>query len=358
MGQCGAFLQFLVDTVHFGGGVGGGAPPWTPSPLRSSNTLGTPPPGPPPLAVFEPGGSAPPPFSLPMDGADGAQGGHPQPPPPPRDREQQGAAGWLRDGQGQGASPPLSDQRQQDAAGQGLGQQGAAGQGLGQQAAAGQGLGQQNAAGQGVGQQDAAGQGLGQQGAAGRSVVQAQGQPEAAALGQGCQGQGQGRGQGGPAPPLARHSPPPPPLPSWGGSTGAGARQCDSGGQGSAWGRPSGAPLAAQGCGSPFAAPRGGALEPWLHSASAVIGRGGAPNPPQPHLHLRARMGERTARGLGRVTPQRIPHRTEARVLPSHRDTLGGRGGVRALYICIQLYIDELSPANPLIPSIALASRT
>ena len=36
----------------------------------------------------------------------------------------------------------------------------------------------------------------------------------------------------------------------------------------------------------------------------------------------------------------------------------GGGGGVRALYICIQLYIHELSPANPLIPSIALASRT
>ena len=85
---------------------------------------------------------------------------------------------------------------------------------------------------------------------------------------------------------------------------------------------------------------------------------GGAPNPPQPHLHLRARMGERTARGLGRVAPQRIPHRTEAQVLPSRRDTLGGAGGVRAFYICIQLYIDELSPANPLIPSIALASRT
>ena len=216
--------------------------------------------------------------------ADGAQGG----PPPPQDREQQGAAGWLRDGQRQGASPPLSDQKQQDAAGQGLGQQGAAGQGLGQmdaarqglgqQDAAGQGLGQQNAAGQGVGQQNAAGQGLGQQGAAGQPGVQAQGQPEAAALGQGCQGQGQGRGQGGPAPPPPGTTQPPP-LPSWGGSTGAGARQCDSGGQGSAWGRPSGAPLAAQGCGSPFAAPRGGALEPWLHSASAVIGRGGRPTP-------------------------------------------------------------------------------
>ena len=32
MGQCGAFLQFLVDMVHSGRG-GGGSPPWTPSPL-------------------------------------------------------------------------------------------------------------------------------------------------------------------------------------------------------------------------------------------------------------------------------------------------------------------------------------
>ena len=47
MGQCGAFLQLLVDMVQFG--RGGGAPPWTlsppsldpspPSPLRSSNAL-------------------------------------------------------------------------------------------------------------------------------------------------------------------------------------------------------------------------------------------------------------------------------------------------------------------------------
>ena len=48
----------------------------------------------------------------------------------------------------------------------------------------------------------------------------------------------------------------------------------------------------------------------------------------------------------------------EAQVLPSRCATLGGAGGVRALYICIQLYIDELSPANLLIPSIALVSRT
>ena len=41
MGQCGAFLQFLVDMVHFG--RGGGAftlDPLPPSPLHSSNTLG------------------------------------------------------------------------------------------------------------------------------------------------------------------------------------------------------------------------------------------------------------------------------------------------------------------------------
>ena len=48
----------------------------------------------------------------------------------------------------------------------------------------------------------------------------------------------------------------------------------------------------------------------------------------------------------------------EAQVLPSRHDTLGGSGGVRALCICIQLYTDELSPTNSLIPSIALASRT
>ena len=43
--------------------------------------------------------------------------------------------------------------------------------------------------------------------------------------------------------------------------------------------RPSAAPLVAQGCGSPSAGPRGGAFEPGLHSASAVIGRGGRPTP-------------------------------------------------------------------------------
>ena len=80
--------------------------------------------------------------------------------------------------------------------------------------------------------------------------------------------------------------------------------------------------------------------------------------PRPPPSSLLTRMGERTARDLGRVAPQRIPRRMEAQVLPSRRDTLGGAGGVRALDICIQLYIDELSPANPLIPSIALASRT
>ena len=153
--------------------------------------------------------------------ADGSQGD----PPPPRER--QGAAGWLRDRQGRGASPPPSDQGQQGAAGQGLGQQGAAAlsvvQARGQPGAAVLDQGCQGAAGwprdgqgrgaspplSGQGQQGAAGRGLGQQAAAPLSVVQAQGQPEAAALGQGCQGQGQGQGQGGSAPPPARRSPPP-----------------------------------------------------------------------------------------------------------------------------------------------------
>ena len=57
--------------------------------------------------------------------------------------------------------------------------------------------------------------------------------------------------------------------------------------------------------------------------------------------------------------PKPPPPPLEAQVLLSRCDTLGGAGGgVRALYICAQLYIDELSPTNPLIPSIALASRT
>ena len=164
------------------------------------------------------------------------------------------------------------------------------------------------------GQQGAAGQGLGQQGAASLSVVQARGKPGAAVLDQGCQGaagwprDGQGRGAS-PSPQrsgaarccragsgaarccasfcgagtgAARGcfpgsgvsgtgpgsgtrwfcSPPgaaqPPPLPPWAGRAGAGARQCDTGGQGSAWGGPSGAPRATQECGSPSAAPQGG----------------------------------------------------------------------------------------------------
>ena len=80
-------------------------------------------------------------------------------------------------------------------------------------------------------------------------------------------------------PPSPRHdaAPPPPFVGGQHGRRSAAVRLW--GGQGSAWGSPSGAPLAAQGCGSPFAAPRGGALEPWLHSASAVIGRGGRPTP-------------------------------------------------------------------------------
>ena len=64
----------------------------------------------------------------------------------------------------------------------------------------------------------------------------------------------------------------------------------------------------------------------WASLGKCSHRQGGAPNPPQPHLHLQARMGERT--GLGRVAPQRIPHRTEAQVLPSRRDMQGGgRGG-------------------------------
>ena len=78
---------------------------------------------------------------------------------------------------------------------------------------------------------------------------------------------------------------------------------------------------------------------PWASLGKCSHREGGAPNPPQPHLHLRARMGERTARDLGRVALLRIPHRTEAQVLPSRRDTLGGGGGGKGLiYLYTAVY--------------------
>ena len=40
MGQCGAFLQFLVDMVHFGRGGVSPVDPLLLSPLHSSNALG------------------------------------------------------------------------------------------------------------------------------------------------------------------------------------------------------------------------------------------------------------------------------------------------------------------------------
>ena len=149
----------------------------------------------------------------------------------------------------------------------------------------------------------------------GRAVLQAQGQAEAAALDQGCQGQG-----GPPLPPVQRS---PPPLPPWAGRAGTRTQQCDKGWQGSTWGRPSAAPLAAQGRGN------------------ASLGRcsyreGGMPNPPQPHL--RARTGEHTARDLGWVAPRKIPRRMEAQVLPSRRDTLGGQGGKGLIYLYANVY--------------------
>ena len=118
---------------------------------------------------------------------------------------------------------------------------------------------------------------------------------------------------------------------------------------------------AAQGCGSPYAALRGGgggALEPGLHSASAVIGRGGRPTP-----HSRTCI---CGRGWGNTQPEiwagslligshigRRPRSFRPAAIRS-----GGRGGgVRTLYICIHPYIVELSPANHLVPSIALASK-
>ena len=60
MGQCGAFLQFLVNMVHSGRGGGGGSPPWTTSPPP----LDPLPPLPPPLKQRPGGGGSGPPIHV------------------------------------------------------------------------------------------------------------------------------------------------------------------------------------------------------------------------------------------------------------------------------------------------------
>ena len=115
--------------------------------------------------------------------------------------------------------------------------------------------------------------------------------------GPGVSGTGPGSGTGwSPSPPGAAQPPPPPP--SVGGQDRHRSAAMRHGGQGSAWGRPSAAPLAAQGCSSPSADPRGGggALEPGLHSTSAVIRRGGRPT-----LHSRTCT---CGRGWGSAQPE------------------------------------------------------
>ena len=102
----------------------------------------------------------------------------------------------------------------------------------------------------------------------------------------------------------------------------------------------------------------GGALEPGLHSASAVIRRGGGAQPPTAAPSPAGADGGAHSPRSGQGRSSEDPTWDGGpgpSVAPRYA---GGAGGVRALYICIQLYIDELSPANPLIPTIALASRT
>ena len=225
--------------------------------------------------------------------AEGTQG---ELPPPCK---QQGAAGRLRAGQDPGASPPLREQ--------------------------------------------------GQQGAAGCAVLQAQGQPEAAALGQG------GQGHGGPPLPPVRRSPPPPP--SLRGRAGQPQVRSNAtrGGRAASGADRQRRPSQHRGVAARMPARGGGLLSlgltrqvqpsghPTPHSRTCRRGRGSA----QPEIWAGSLLGGSHEGGRPRSFRRAAIHLG------------GGAGGVRALYICIQqLYIDELSPANPLIPSIALASRT
>ena len=65
MGQCGAFLQFLVDMVHSGGGGGGwtpSLPPWDPIPPLPPPLKQRPAPPPPPQPYPFKQNSDPPPI--------------------------------------------------------------------------------------------------------------------------------------------------------------------------------------------------------------------------------------------------------------------------------------------------------
>ena len=105
------------------------------------------------------------------------------------------------------------------------------------------------------GQQGAAGQDLGQQGAAGVLYCRHRGSQRLLLGVRGVRARARVRDR---VVPLSPRRGAPPPLPPWAGRAGTGAQQCDKGGQGSTWGRPSAAPLAAQGHGSLSAGPRGG----------------------------------------------------------------------------------------------------
>ena len=93
------------------------------------------------------------------------------------------------------------------------------------------------------------------------------------------------------------------------------------------------------------AAQRAGAraLRSWLQAPQQV------PRPAPPPGTVLGSRGRESPRG----SSEDEPPQARRRVLPP-----AVLGRCWALYICIQLYIDELSPANPLNPSIALASRT
>ena len=88
-----------------------------------------------------------------------------------------------------------------------------------------------------------------------------------------------------------------PSLPPWAGRAGSGTQQCGKGWQGSTWGTPSAAPLAAQGCSSPHAGPGGGGGLLSLGFTRQVQPSGGGDT--QPPTAGR----ERTARALSSEDP-------------------------------------------------------
>ena len=160
------------------------------------------------------------------------------------------------------------------------------------------------------------------------------------ASGSGVSGTGPGSGTRWFSSPL-RHGAAPPPLPPWAGRAGTGARQCGTRGQGSAWGRPTAAPLAAQGCSSPSADLRGGGGLLSLGFTRQVQSSGGGRGRPTHHSRT-CTCGRRWGSAQPEIWAGSLLGGSHIGWRPrSFRRAAirwGGRGGKGLSYLCTAVY--------------------